>query len=94
MKSIMQTEKHCYVCGRCTGLELHHCIHGTANRRQADKYGLTVWLCADCHRGAEGVHGRAGHDLDVKLKKDAQERFEAVYGDRDAFRRAFGKSWL
>ena len=58
MKSIIQKEKECYLCGSTLNLEKHHCIHGTAGRKLADKYGLTVWLCAYHHRDQKnGVHG-------------------------------------
>lgn len=92
MESMIQKKKKCYICLRWgDDLERHHCIHGTANRRQAEKYGLWVWLCPECHRR---VHSAAGHELDVELKKTAQSVWEASQGDTDAFRRVFGKSWL
>ena len=95
MKSIIQEDEHCcFVCGKTGSLEKHHCIYGTANRKQSEKYGLTVWLCPWCHRGVYGVHGRAGRTLSLELKKIAQKRFEAVHGDRDAFRAVFGKSYI
>lgn len=90
-KSIMQTEKECIVCRTTQNLELHHCIYGSANRKQSDKYGLTVWLCAEHHRGRAGAH--FNKVLDAKLKKYAQERFEAVYGANTSFREVFGKNF-
>ena len=91
METIIQKTRECHVCGRVTGLQRHHCIHGTANRRLAEKYGLWVWLCGDCHRA---VHGRTGHELDIRLHQDAQKAFEAIQGGRDAFMAIFGKNWL
>lgn len=95
MRSIITKDmSRCYECG-CTGnLERHHCIHGTAGRKLADKYGLVVMLCGDCHRGTKGVHGRDGAELDLKLKRIAQEAWEAKYGDRQAWHKIFGKSYL
>lgn len=92
MESILQHEKECYLCGRMTDLEEHHVIFGNPNRKNSEKYGLKVWLCAEHHRGNEGPHHR--RDVDVALKIMAQTAFEARYGDRDDFRRVFGKSWL
>ena len=92
MKSIIQNDKKCYVCGSQYALEKHHCIHGTAGRRLADRYGLTVWLCPACHRGAGGVHGRDGAGLDKILKQDAQTAYEGVYG-RQKWLETFGKNY-
>lgn len=33
MKSILQNEKRCYVCGLYSPVEEHHTIHGNANRK-------------------------------------------------------------
>lgn len=87
-------DHECWVCGRTVNLELHHCIHGTANRTLADKYGLYVYLCPACHRGTNGVHGKNGHQRDVTLKNVAQRAWEAVYGSREEFRAIFGKSFI
>ena len=46
MKSIIVDDlKKCYVCGATRGIEVHHCIHGTAGRKLATKYHLVVGLC-------------------------------------------------
>ena len=67
MKSIIQSNKECYVCKKTYGLELHHCIFGR-NRHNSDEDGLVVWLCSEDHRGTYGVHGKYGKELDTKLK--------------------------
>ena len=78
MKSIICDKKECYLCGSTHNLERHHCIHGTAGRKLADKYGLTVWLCPYHHRDTKhGVHGDA--TLDLWFKKLAQNVFEIAY---------------
>lgn len=84
-------KKECYVCGS-PYVENHHIFYGTANRKQSDKYGLTVWLCPEHHRGRSGVH--FNKDLDMHLKKLAQEYFEAHIEGRDTFMAIFGKSWI
>jgi hypothetical protein len=94
MKSIIQENKdNCFNCGRYGNLERHHCIHGIANRPKADKYGLTVYLCASCHRGTNGVHGKNGHGLDIQLKRIAQKKFEEKYS-REKFMETFGRNYL
>lgn len=93
MDSIIQKSKKCFVCETEYGLECHHIIYGTANRKQSDKYGLTVWLCNYHHTGSkQSVH--FNKELDMHLKKLAQTKFEKVHGTREYFRSIFGKSYL
>jgi len=92
VKSIIQTEKECYFCGIPYNLHRHHIIYGTANRKQSEKYGLTVWLCQSHHTGCAGVH--FNRELDLHLKKLAQKRFEAEYGANITFREVFGRNYL
>lgn len=90
MKSIIQSEKYCFVCGdpHC---EDHHIFFGTANRKLSEKYGLKVWLCPKHHRGTrDGVH--FDREFDLELKRYAQAKFEETY-DED-FQAVFGKSYL
>lgn len=88
MDSIIQRLQECYLCGRRDGLEVHHCIHGTANRRLSDKDGLTVYLCRDCHRD---LHDKGLND--DYLKAVAQNAWCAKYGSREDFRRRYGKTF-
>lgn len=89
---MLQQFKECFVCGD-PHVECHHVFHGPY-RKAADRYGMTVWLCPRHHRGTDGVHGRDGHELDLRLKRHAQAYFEANLGNRDTFRDLFGKSYL
>ena len=89
MKSILQNEKRCFLCVSTQNLELHHCIHGVANRKIADREGLTVWLCHSCH---SKVHD-SDRELDLKLIQFAQSVYESKHS-REEFRALFGKSWL
>lgn len=91
MKSIIQSNKECYVCGSTVNLHSHHIIFGTANRKLSEKYGLKVYLCWQHHEGTNGVHGFYGHELDLKLKRIAQEKFEETY-DED-FIKIFGRNY-
>lgn len=92
MDSIIQTEKKCYFCHQTYGLESHHCLHGTANRKKAEQYGLKVWLCNNHHTGQAGVH--RNKDFDVFLKQLAQRTFEEKVGTREQFMEEFGKNYL
>ena len=90
-KSIMQDESKetCYICGQLA-YEWHHCIHGTANRKFADKDGLTVKLCHRCHMN---LHDKG--NFDRELQRLAQVRWMEHYEKSiDDFRKRYGKSYL
>ena len=88
-KSILQTEKKCYVTGAEHNLDLHHCMTGVANRKLADKWGLTVWLRHDIHMN---LHDR-DKELEIRLKQDAQRAFEKLYG-HDKWMSIFRKNYI
>lgn len=88
---IVECMDNCFVCGS-PYVEVHHVFYGTAKRKLSDKYGLIVPLCEEHHRGQTGVH--FNRDLDLHLKKLAQEKFEALYGANTSFREVFGKNYL
>ena len=92
LKSVIQSEKECYICGTNYNLQSHHCIYGTSNRKQSEKYGLKVWLCQEHHTGNMGVH--FNKTIDLQLKRTAQKYFEEHYGSREEFRNIFGRSYL
>lgn len=91
MKSILQKDESCYLCGRRYGLETHHVLGGTANRKISDKYGLTVLLCHQCHTGKEGA--QYNRDLNFRLKREAQEAFEREHS-REEWMGLFRKNYL
>lgn len=96
MKSIVcnQDIKQCYVCGAKHNLHLHHIIFGK-NRKKADQDGLTVWLCYDHHEGTNGVHGKNGHNLDIKLKTIAEDIWIKHYNKNiDDFIIRYGKNYI
>ena len=80
MTSIVQdlNDERCFVCGSVRNLELHHIMHGTANRRLSTTWGLTCWLCRTHHTGRLGVH--TDPILNERLQKEAQRAFEKRYG--------------
>jgi len=91
MKSIIQTEKRCYLCDRKTYLERHHIFGGTANRKLSEKYGLWVWLCHDCHTGQDGA--QYDKDKNRLLKMDAQMAFEQTHS-REEWMRIIRKNYI
>lgn len=67
----------CYYCGTDENVELHHCIHGSKeNRSLATQYHLLIGICSECHRGINGIHGKYGHEKDLKLQYEAQLAWE------------------
>lgn len=64
----------CEVC-YAPGTELHHIIYGKGKRKQHETIESVVLLCYECHRGTNGVHGKNGKELNIKLKKQLQEYY-------------------
>lgn len=81
-------------CAVCASpyVQIHHIMYGSANRKLADHYGLTIPLCQEHHTGQQGVH--FNKEMDINLKKLAQEKFDKVYGDKYTFFEVFGKNYL
>lgn len=79
----------CYWCGKVGPTDVHHMMHGNANRRIADREDLTVHLCRYCH---DMVHN-GPLDYDTPLKQEAQRTYEK-YHSRGEWMRIFGKNYL
>lgn len=91
MKSILSEQKRCYICGKSTGLHLHHVFEGK-NRSISDEKGFTVYLCHTHHIDRNfGVHFR--EDVDLWLKQKVQREYEKEHS-RKEFIRLIGKSYL
>lgn len=69
------TKGKCYICKMRCDTEKHH-IFGGPNRNNAEKYGLCVSLCPNCHRGTYGAHGTNGHKFQEYLHEEGQRQFE------------------
>lgn len=93
MKSILQDKKESYISGSTYNLEEHHIFFGTANRNISEKQGFKVWLTSEEHRGTHGVHGKYGRKLDLRLKQDAQRKYEEK-NTREEFIKLIGKNYL
>lgn len=90
MTSIVQdlSTNRCFRCGAWVNLDLHHIMHGTANRRLSTKYGLTCWLCRDCH-----VLVHCDILENRRLQKQAQTAFEREH-TRQEWMEIFKKNYL
>lgn len=98
--SIIQTKaaKECFLCRlekneeNTKNLEKHHFMHGTANRRLAEQWGLWGYLCKQHHTdGPEAVHNN--HVTDLFLMQIAQGRFEKLYS-HEKWMEVFGKNYI
>ena len=88
---MIDDKKRCYLCGSTQNLQVHHCLFGN-NRKKADKLGLMVYLCMDCHTGSRGVHIVNSKGL-KELQILAQKKFEETH-TRDEFMEIFHKNYL
>lgn len=93
-KSILSNEKECFICGYTKDIHKHHIFYGTANRKQSEKYGCWVWLCANHHNMSDvGVHCNKAYDQ--KLKRICQDVLEREYKwSREKVIKTFGRSYL
>lgn len=93
MKSIIQTDKVCYITGDEYNLHKHHVFNG-ANRKLSEKYGLVIYLRADWHNMEKySVHMDA--KLDRKIKAEVQQKAMEHYDwTVDDFIIIFGKSYI
>lgn len=93
MKSILQEERECLICQTPYDLHRHHCFEGS-NRKKSEKYGLTVYLCANHHNMSnDSVH--LNESLNKAVKKWAQEKAMQYYNwNEDDFRKIFRRSYL
>lgn len=92
MRSILQDERVCYICGARYWLSSHHIYFGVKNRTNSEKHGFKVWLCEAHHKGTYGVHGKLGEYLDLKLKRECQAKFEETH-TREEFMSIIGKNY-
>lgn len=90
-KSILQKEKECYLCGSISQLHKHHIFEGS-NRKNSEKYGFWVYLCAGHHNMSNfGVH--FDKSLDLKLKQECQCEYEKTH-TRAEFMCIIGKNYM
>lgn len=95
-KSIIQEdESYCYIHRHFFGFDVpavheHHCIHGTANRKWSEKWGLKVYLCLACH---SALHDK--HRYDLEIEQIAEKAWlEHNNKSVDEWIKIFGKNFL
>lgn len=91
---ITEYERICAFCGRDTRT-YHHLLFGRGIRELAEKDGIKLPCCDDCHTMNEitrRIHGNSrAEDLSKML---GQVVWEKQYGSREEFRKRYGKSYL
>ena len=93
MKSILQSKKECYLTGSTYNLHRHH-IYAGSRRQISEREGFWVWLTGYYHNQSnEGVHGKDGHALDLKLKQDCQRKYEETHS-REEWMAIMHKNYL
>jgi nitrate/TMAO reductase-like tetraheme cytochrome c subunit len=94
-KSIVTEYKEiCFFCGRQAEGE-HHLIFGTAGRELAEKDGLKVPTCNNCHNMGKLTERIHDNPMAEKLSKMlGQAIYEKEIGTREEFRKRYGKSYL
>ena len=93
-KSIISKNKECFLCKTTNNIHLHHIMLGK-NRKKADEDLLTVYLCREHHEGTNGVHGKNGHELDLKLKQLAEQKWCKYYNKTpEDFRKRYYCNYL
>ena len=91
-QSLICNDKECFICGKLDQLHKHH-IFKASNRNFSEEDGCWIWLCgADHNLSNAGVH--YNKQFNITLEKYCQHRWEEVHGDREAFRKRYGRSWL
>lgn len=92
MRSIVSNERQCLICETPLYLHKHHIFFGMGKRQLSEQYGCWCYLCPRHHNMSnEGVHFNT--NLDRKLKRYTQKRFNEAYPDLD-FLKIFGKNYL
>lgn len=68
----------CFVCGDYN-TEKHHIIKRSQCKALIKCDLNLVELCPAHHRGHNGVHGKNGHALDIKLKKKFEKKLRKLF---------------
>lgn len=92
-------DRTCYLCMKLhqdymerVGLQEHHVVFGTANRKLSEKYGLKIYLCDEHHEHSdEAIHNNA--DIRQQICEDAQRIFEKHYPNL-SFKEIFGINYI
>lgn len=92
MKSILQSEKQCYLTGETCPLHKHHIFFGRGLRKISEENGFWVYLLPRLHNMSnDGVH--FNRELDLKLKRACQKKYEEKH-TREEFMALIGRNYL
>ena len=95
MEKCIMPECYLYKTERFNGSERHEVFYGGKNRKKSIEDGLIVFITSEQHRGTNGVHGKNGHELDLKLKKIAEAAWCKYYNKRiPEFIKRYGRNYL
>ena len=79
----------CEVC-YAPGVHLHHIIKGRGKRKEHESSLSVILLCYNCHMGTNGVHGKNGRELDLRLKRELQEKYKELGYTEEEVREKMG----
>lgn len=83
--------KECYLCHRIGQTERHHVFSGSY-RKAADRLGLVVDLCPECHRY---IHSGNGAAVKKILAMDIQKKYMTEHETGlSEWIALMGKSWI
>ena len=77
---------YCEICGSGLVCQIHHIVR----RHVPPTRDNLIMLCYTHHLGTCGVHGRDGHELDIKLKKELQAKLFADGHSEEVVREMMG----
>lgn len=80
----------CELCGSNYFVEVHHIVLGNGKRNQHESIESCIDLCWYHHHSKNGVHGMNGHELDLKLKLQLQEKYFSKGYTEDQVRKMMG----
>ena len=68
----------CELCYSPNMVQHHHIIGGKGRRTQCETVYSLIALCWECHHGTNGIHGKNGYELDLKLKENLHKTYEEM----------------
>ena len=94
MKSIVTDYEQCFFCNGPAECE-HHLLFGNGIRNLAESDGIKVKICNRCHNMGKIQERIHENPMAEKLSKMlGQSIWESEYGNREAFIKRYGKSYL
>lgn len=92
---ITEYANYCILCNK-PRTDIHHCVFGVGRRNLAEVDGLTMPLCASCHRA---IHQGKMQTLSKIIGQLLYERNKCAEGmtteeARESFRRRYFESYL